>query len=179
MTDLALNSVNDLSFFNGDLVLIQTVEELTRQRLLNKLRTFTGTLFTNINYGIDVTLIFEKGTKEFLDQHLKTLIAETPGIEELVEFTSTVGVDRYYRLQFRYKITTGDIVGIKGLTIMGGSSSLPVSNLGIWKDGYWDYSGYWDDEEIWGGDPGNTVWFLEGGLINPLGTIYSDNIITV
>ena len=150
MTDLVIGPTNDLLFQNGQLVLIQTKEELIRQRLLNKLRTFTGTLFTNIDYGIDVNLVFERNTKTFLDQHLKTLISETPGVIELVEFSSTVGVDRYYRMQFKYKIETGDIVGIKGLTILGGSITEIISNRGIWTDGYWDYSGVWDDTEIWG-----------------------------
>ena len=65
MTDLLLGANNDLVIYNGQLSLIQTQEELIRQRLLNRLRTFTGTLFTNINYGIDVNLIGSKTDKSF------------------------------------------------------------------------------------------------------------------
>ena len=162
MTDLFLGSDNDLFFENGQLVLIKDTEVLVRQRLLNKLRTFTGTLFTNINYGIDTNLIFQKGTKDLLDQHLKTLISNTTGIIALKSFESSVSTDRQYTCKFQYTIETGEIVGISGLAIS--TTGVPsVVGVGIWKDGYWDYSGVWDDDEIWGGKeiiapPAFTVW---------------------
>ena len=148
MTDLLLGANNDLVIYNGQLSLIQTQEELIRQRLLNRLRTFTGTLFTNINYGIDVNLIGSKTDKSFLDQDIKDIIESTPGIIDLVEFVSEVDLDRVYSLRFKYTIETGEIIGITNLGIS--SESLFVRSKGVWKDGYWDYSGIWDDEEIWG-----------------------------
>lgn len=150
MTDILLDSVNDLYLEGGQITLIDTIEVLTRQRLLNKLRTFTNTLFTNINYGVDVNLVFARGTKELLDQHIKTLISETDGVIELLEYESVVGTDRVYRCQWKYKITTGEIVGIRGIDIQRSGGGQVISSKGVWKDGYWDYSGIWDDEEVWG-----------------------------
>lgn len=148
MSDLLLGPSNDLVIINGQLQLITTVETLTRQRLVNKLRTFTGTLFTNVDYGIDVNLVFERGTQDLLDQHLKTLISDTPGIDEIVEFSSEV-INRVYRCTFRYKIETGEITGVSNLSLSGESSGAELSN-GIWVDGYWDYTGTWDNKDLWG-----------------------------
>lgn len=150
MTDLLLGSNNDLIIEDGKLLLVPTKEQLTRQRLLNKLRSFTGTLFTNINYGIDVSLVFEKGTKELLDQNIKSLIASTTGVIRLVEYTSSVSVSRVYTCKFKYEIETGEIVGISGLFV-DATGSIPITTeSGVWKNGYWDYSGIWNNEEVWG-----------------------------
>ena len=147
MTDIRLNSLNDLDLSGGDLALIDNKEELVRQRLLNKLRTFTGTLFTNVLYGIDVDLVFQKDTQGLLDQHLKDLISSTKGIISLVSFTSEVNLKREYTCNFTYEIETGEIVGIAGITL--GTKGV-VSTTGIWRDGLWDYSGIWNNDEIWG-----------------------------
>lgn len=147
MTDLRLNNLNDLDISGGSLSLIDTKEELVRQRLLNRLNTFTGTLFTNINYGIDVDLIFERSTKDLLDQHLKDIISKVQGILSLVSFTSTVSIQRIYLCDFTYKIETGELVGIKGLSF--GSKGL-VTTQGVWNNGLWDYSGIWNNDQIWG-----------------------------
>lgn len=122
MTDILLDSVNDLFISGGQISLITDVETLTRQRLLNKLRTFTNTLFTNVNYGIDVNLVFERGTKALLDQHLKTLISDTEGVVKLVSFSSNVGTNRIYTCQFQYQIETGEIVGIRGIDVTKSTS---------------------------------------------------------
>ena len=114
-----------------------------------KLRSFTGTLFTDINYGINVDLVFAKGTKELLDQHLKELIQAEQGIIELVRFESFVDRGRNYHCDFEYKVVDGEIVGIRGLRV-GGSTNATTAPAGIWRNGYWDYSGSWSNEEIWG-----------------------------
>lgn len=147
MTDIKLNSVNDLDFTSGRLWLIDTQEELIRQRLLNRLRTFKGTLFTDIDYGIEDDLVFRKGTQGLLDQHLKDVISSVKGIVSLVSFSSTVGSDRIYVCNFTYKIESGAIVGIDGLSF--GSSGI-ISTVGVWNEGKWDYSNFWNNDEIWG-----------------------------
>ena len=152
MTDILLDSVNDLFISGGQISLITDIETLTRQRLLNKLRAFTGTLFTNVNYGVDVNLVFERGTKALLDQHLKTLISDTKGVIKLVSFSSNVGTNRVYTCQFQYQIETGEIVGIRGIDVTKSTSGEVVNRVGVWRDGFWDYSGIWNDEEVWGDD---------------------------
>jgi hypothetical protein len=146
-TDLRLNSFNDLDFTGGRLTLITTKEELVRQRLLNKLNSFTGTLFTNINYGLNADLIFNKDTQSLVDQDIRGTITTTEGVIRLISYTSTVGKDRAYRADLSYEIETGEVVSITNLGV--GSEGL-ISRKGVWNNGVWDYYGSWDDEEIWG-----------------------------
>jgi hypothetical protein len=149
MTDIKLGSNNDFVIEDGSFLLITETSELVRQRLLNKLRAFTGTLFTNVDYGVDQTLFFERGTKSLLDQNLKTLISETQGIISLVSFESSVGTDRFYRCSFVYSTEVGEIEGIDGLTLGANGTIL---DEGIWKDGRWVFTGTWQEDEIWGSD---------------------------
>lgn len=150
MTDIYLDHTNDLLLREGQIFLVEDIEVLVRQRILNKLRAFTGTLFTNINYGINASLVFAKGTSSLLDQDIKTLIANTAGVVKLISYTSQVNEQRVYTSSFEYKIETGEIVGVNNVPISGGILEQALS-VGIWKDGVWDYSSLWDDEEIWGG----------------------------
>jgi hypothetical protein len=149
MTDIQLGPDNDLLIVNGQINLIETTEVLVRQRLLNKLRAFTGTLFTNIDYGIRANLVFAKGTQSLLDQDIKALISNTRGVVKLVSYTSSDNPQRTLTVDFEYEIETGEIVGIKGLNVSG-SSSEQYGRGGIWVNGIWDYSGTWDQDEIWG-----------------------------
>lgn len=148
MTDILLGPDGDLFIENGQLKLIDSIEVLTRQRLLNKLRTITGTLFTNIDYGIDRNLLFKKGTKDFLDQNIQSLIDNTTGVIRLVEFESSVNLNREYVLTFKYEIETGEIIGIRDLGVSSTGDATIAS--GIWVDGYWDYSGTYEFTEVWG-----------------------------
>lgn len=151
MTDILLGSNNDLVLYNGDILLIGTKEELIRQRMLNRLRAFKGTLFTNIEYGVDPTLIGAKGDKRFLDQDIKSLLTEVKGIVELLYYQSYIQPDRGYIADFAYTIETGEIVGISGLPINARTSEINAAD-GIWLNGVWNYSGVWKDDELWGGD---------------------------
>lgn len=150
MTDLLLNNNHDLQIENGDVVIISNLSQLVRQKLLIRLRAFTNTLFTDINYGIDVTLVFAKGTKDLLDQHLRELITNEQGVVELVTFESSVDQSRNYHCEFIARVADGEIVGIRGLVV--GSTGMTKVSGGIWLNGYWDSSGNWDNEEIWGSD---------------------------
>lgn len=150
MTDIYLDSNNDLLLIDGQMFLIDTIEVLVRQRILNKLRAFTDTLFTNINYGIKSNLVFAKGTQSLLDQEIKALITNTKGVVKLIGYTSEVGLSRTYTASFEYEIETGEIVGISNLPISGDTGITNPITLGIWKDGFWDYSGLWVDDEIFG-----------------------------
>lgn len=145
MTDILLDNLYDLDTSDGQIYLIDSVEKLTLQRLNNKLRAFTNTLWTNINYGIDVSLVFKRGTKELLDGNIQRLISETKGITEIISFQSEVGVDRKYVLNFECRIETGEILGIKGITF--GRSA---ADYGVWFNGKFMFNGTWFATEIWG-----------------------------
>ena len=119
MTDIYLDPTNDLFFLNGEILLIEDKGLLVRQRIHNKLRAFTGTLFTDINYGIRATLVFAKGTQSLLDQDIKTLVSETTGVVKLISYTSNVSASREYTASCTYEIETGEIVGINNLLISG------------------------------------------------------------
>jgi hypothetical protein len=149
MTDILLGTDNDLMLEGGQITLIGTQEVLVRQRILNKLRAFTGTLFTNINYGISTNLVFSLGTKSLLDQEIKNLVINTKGVNRLVSYSSEVSNQRVHTAAFSYEISTGEIVGIAGLYI-GPDTGSQTPKEGVWSDGVWDYSGYWANEEVWG-----------------------------
>lgn len=152
MTDILLGPNNDILIVNGQLQLIDSEEVLVRQRLLNRLRSFTGTLFTNTDYGIDSTLLFEKNTQTLLDQHLKTIISNVSGIEELVSFSSEVSASRVYSATLQYRISTGEIIGIKGLNLSANFVETVETLKPLWVNGYWDYSGTWDNDLRFGTD---------------------------
>lgn len=146
MTDLALSTENDLLVVNGQLVLLSTQEELTRQRLMISLNTFTKTWFENQNFGINQELIFQKGTQGLLDQDVKTIITETTGVVKLLEFVSRIDTDRVYRNDFTYLTEEGDIVSVANVSFSGNGL---LNTVGIFEGGVWNYLGIWDDEAIW------------------------------
>lgn len=148
MTDIELGADNDLVVSAGQLLLIQTKEVMVRQRLLNKLRAFTGTLFTNQNYGIDSDFIGSRGQKEVLDEHLKSLIIETKGVLEMISFEGSLNKEsRTYSCQFKYLIDVGEISGISLLFTNQGI--VDFKKVGIWRNGYWIYNGSWEND-AWG-----------------------------
>lgn len=148
MTDILLDSSNDLSIVDGGLELIDTTEVLIRQKLLNRLRSFTDTLFTNINYGINSRVAFGKNTQDALTQNIKTVVSTTRGVVRLVSFSSTVGEDRIYRARFTYEISTGVISGLD--IPIGSPQIVPEPTVGIWQNGTWTFNSLWDNEEVWG-----------------------------
>lgn len=151
MSDIKLDSNNDLFLLDGQIVLIEEKEELVRQRLMNRLQTFTNSLWTNRFYGIDVNLLgIRTSNTVLMDREIKLLISQTKGIIRLVEFSSRIGIDRVYRCTFKYQIETGEIIGIKGLNVK--RTLVPIR--GVFYNGYWHYDRRWDTNETWGIDGG-------------------------
>jgi hypothetical protein len=148
MTDIALGLDNDLLLQNGKISLIETLDALVRQRLLNKLRAFTGTLFTNINYGIKANLVFNKGTQSLLDQDIKTLISNTDGVVKLISYSSVVNEQRLNTINFTYEITNGEQIDVSGLSITGAGPQTVIEEEAA--DGIWDYTGVWNNTGVFG-----------------------------
>ena len=150
MSDIMLDEYNDILIVGGDIVLITTKERMTYQRLLNKLRTFTGGLWTNENYGVDKNLLFKRTSKEIMDNHYASLIINTKGITELVELVSDLNPStRRYSLTFKAKTEYGDIIGLKDLEVDREGQYTPTP-IGIWHNGRWLYGGLYSNSEIWG-----------------------------
>ena len=148
MTDILMNEHNDVHIQEGQILLVAHKEVLVKQRLLNRLRTFSNTYWVDRNYGLNVNLFFVKGSKVLLDKHLQKVISDTEGIEELLSFESEVNpVTRIYTCKFSYKVETGAITSVKDMPIYGDSVS---DATGIWREGIWHHEGIWDNEEIWG-----------------------------
>lgn len=150
MADIQLNSQNDFDIRGGQLYLTQTRQNLVQQRLLNRLRSFTGTLFTNINYGLNSNLVGARATQDALAQNIKKLITTTPDIIRLVSYSDRIDTaTRTYFATFTAETVTGEIVGIGDIPV---GSTLPPkeSVLRIWRDGVWHYDGVWHDDSIWG-----------------------------
>jgi len=149
MADIQLNSQNDFDIRDGQLYLTQTRQNLVQQRLLNRLRSFTGTLFTNINYGLNSKLVGAVATRDSLAQNIKTLITTTPDIVRLLSYEDFVeNSTRTYYATFTAETVTGDIVGIGDIPV--GTTVPGQQRLRIWRDGVWHYDGIWYDDSVWG-----------------------------
>lgn len=148
MTDLLINSNGDLDLQNGQLVLVPTTEQLTQQRLKVSLSTFTGTWFANQNFGIDSSLIFEKGSKGFLDEDIKSIVSSTEGVLRLVSYSSTVDTQtRKMVVNFKYEVA---IINLDSSIAGVGTGGETTTVSSIFQFGVWYNNGTWDHEMVWG-----------------------------
>ena len=98
MTDILLDqTTNDLVVVDGDISLVPTQQELTRQAVVMSLKTFKGEWFRNINYGApwitndnNDTAILGKSTRVFFDQEIRKVILANPEVTGIVSFNSSV-----------------------------------------------------------------------------------------
>lgn len=147
MTDIALDTNHDLLIVNGDIRLLPSKELVVLQKIKTKLLTFTGTLWNNIEYGINSDLVFRRGGTEMLDAEITMLLLEIEDVIKVIEFSSSVR-DRIYTCSFKLDVTTGAIIDIDGFAL--DKSYFSGVDYNIWKDGKWQHSGSWLGTEIWG-----------------------------
>lgn len=116
MTDIALDTSNDLIIENGQIPLLRTEEEFTKQRLDIHLRTISGDWFLDINFGLPRELLFAKGTQGLLDSEILSIIGNTEGIQRILTFSSDLNVrTRVYTVNFTAVTDSGEIIAIEGL----------------------------------------------------------------
>lgn len=112
MSDLKLNtSTWDLQITNGDLVLIEDKEALS-QYLRQRLQTFLGEWFLNVEEGIPYFQeVMSKGTGlEAISSIFKKAILETAGVQGLESFEIDFDpVNRTLELEFAAQSVAGVI----------------------------------------------------------------------
>lgn len=113
-SDLTLDPItNDLQITNRDLIVIQDTTDAIVQRLRIRLKFFKAEWFLNLEFGLPFTqTIFVKGvTQGEVDSLFRTQILGTPGVIELLTFTSTLDpASRAYTTTFSCRASTGDTI---------------------------------------------------------------------
>lgn len=97
MTDLLLDpDTGDLCILNGELCIITTEEELTRQAIIITLNTFKGEWFRNIDYGTpwienenNKIALLGKTSRSFVDSQIRLAIKSLPEVVSISEYSST------------------------------------------------------------------------------------------
>jgi hypothetical protein len=87
MSDLWLDDEGDLVIENGDLVLT-TGQEAIKQHILQRLKSYRGEWFLNIEDGVPYfqDILKKNPNPRAVDGALKVAIVETPGVTELTSF---------------------------------------------------------------------------------------------
>jgi|26BtaG_2_1085354.scaffolds.fasta_scaffold02386_9 hypothetical protein len=118
MTDIALDDSGDLIIENGQIPLLGTIQESTRQRLQISLSTISGEWFKDINFGVPRELLFSKGTQGMLDAAVVEIIVGTDGIQSITEFESSLDAGtRVYTVNFSAITDSGEVVTLEGLEV--------------------------------------------------------------
>jgi len=118
MTDIALDDSGDLIIENGQIPLLGTVQESTRQKLQISLSTISGEWFRDINFGVPRELLFSKGTQGMLDAAVVEIIAGTDGIRTITEFESSLNAGtRVYTISFSAITDSGEVITLEGLEV--------------------------------------------------------------
>ncbi len=93
------------------IILCETEQELTRQRVAINLKLYLGEWFADTQLGIPYfQSIFGKGTREATDAILKAAIIDTEGVVRLTNFESTIdNSTRAYSVTFKAITETGSI----------------------------------------------------------------------
>jgi len=118
MTDIALDDSGDLIISDGQIPLLGTTQEFVKQRIQISLNTITGEWFRDINFGFPRELLFTVGSEGRVDSAIREIIIDTPGIVEILEFSSTVNKQtRVYTANFTALTDSGEIISLEGLEI--------------------------------------------------------------
>jgi len=114
MSDLRLNSEGDLDITQGKLTLIDTQQELLKQKLTITLNTYRGEWFLNTQRGIPyLQVILKKGTpKALVDSIFYQTILSYEDILNITEFNSSVTKGVYY-LSFKATVVSGEIITLE------------------------------------------------------------------
>jgi len=111
MTDIRLNSNGDIDISGSVISLTDPGAESTAQRLFIKLRTFKTEWVYNTDFGVDYFgKVFTKGpAKALVDAEFRSKIVNTPGVSQLIRFTSTINqATREYTLDFTVVDESGE-----------------------------------------------------------------------
>ena len=104
--DLLLDlSSGDAVFVKGTTSVVREAGANVAQRLYIMLRTFMGEWYLNIEHGVPYfqSILGQKNTKQAIDLIFQQKILEEEGVQEVLEFTSSLSVARVYSMSFKVK----------------------------------------------------------------------------
>lgn len=109
MQDLVLTPEHELKIENLDLVLFDTLESLTAQKVKINLLNYLGEWFRDINTGVPYlqTILGRRGTKRATDAVIKTTILNTDNIDNIIEYESFIDNDRKLIITFSANMVSG------------------------------------------------------------------------
>ena len=111
----------DAVFANGPAVIgdgvISDAASNVAQRLYIMLRTFAGEWYLNVEHGVPYfqSVLGKKVPVETIDLIFQQRILEEEGVQEIVEFSSSLSTSRVYSMRFKVKANglTVDIANIE------------------------------------------------------------------
>lgn len=106
----------DVEIVNGDLVLVTGVDEI-QQNVLQNLKTFLGEWFLDNTIGVPYfqQILIKNPDQSKIDAIIQNTIADTPGIIQLLTYSSTIDTkNRSLSISFKALSTSG-VVDYKGL----------------------------------------------------------------
>lgn len=112
MSDIALDDTGDILLDDSNDLTLTTGVEAIRQHLEARLRTFLEEWFLDKRIGIPwLQQVLKKNPDEVIvDSVIKREIINTPGIEELTEFSLDIDNTRQLNISFRAKTIEGEII---------------------------------------------------------------------
>lgn len=121
-------ATNDYEHTDGYLLITPDTQILLAQNLRQKLKTFTDTLYTNIDYGIDSIFLTEPSDQGEFDQHVKGLVLEEPGVRAIIQFSSSLDKEHQYSCVFTATTDEGELIPIEARV----NYNNPFTTEGLW-----------------------------------------------
>lgn len=121
-------STNDYKYSEGYLEITPNTQTLLAQNLRQKLKTFTNTLYTNIDYGLDSKFLTEPTDKVEFDQHIKGLVLEEIGIQAITKFSSKIDEDHRYSCTFTAISDESELIPVEARV----GYNNPFTTEGLW-----------------------------------------------
>jgi hypothetical protein len=117
MTDMRVDydplspTFGDVIYDNTGATTTEDIGASVAQKLTIRLTTFRGEWFINTTHGVPYYQeIFGKvRSKQTIDLIFQQQILQEPAVVEITEFSSEIRPDRTYSLNFRVRITNGQI----------------------------------------------------------------------
>lgn len=111
MSDIKLDTDNDLDITNNDLTIITGLDEVT-QRLRQTLKTFQGEWFLNLEAGVSYyqDILKKNPNLDVVSTVLKNAILSVPGVIDLLEFEFDFNIAlRTLSVDFTVRASEGEI----------------------------------------------------------------------
>lgn len=110
MTDIILDPTNhDMQIVNKDILLFQSLEELTAQKLKIRLLSYRGEWFRDISTGIPYlqTVLGRRNSLESADVEIKTTIVNTENVSTITQYSSSIDNNRKLTVIFSVTLESG------------------------------------------------------------------------